>query len=246
MIQFNLLPDVKIEYIKTRNRKRMMMMISIIASAVALAIFILLFLYVRVNQTKYIGDLTKDIDKSVKEIKKTEDLDKMLTIQNQLNSLPALHEKKVVSSRLVDYLAIIKPGQASVSTVDVDFTTNTLTLQGTANSVLTISRFVESLKSTEYKVNEEVQNENEKPREGKAFKDVVLKSFSVSGSGGSTNALSTGQSNGLSYNIGLTFDPVIFSQIKNQIKDSPEAVTLTVIKKSQTDVQIQQQSGGTN
>jgi len=99
MIQFNLLPDVKIEYIKTRNRKRMMMLVSIITSAVCFGVFVLLFLFVRVNQVKYMSDLDKDIKSTTSKIQSTPDLDKILTIQSQLNSLPDLHAKKVVSSR---------------------------------------------------------------------------------------------------------------------------------------------------
>ena len=93
MIQFNLLPDVKIEYIKTRYRKRMIMLISAIASGVTFTIFVLLFLFVRVNQPKHMKDLDKDIKSTVSKIQETKDLDKILTIQNQLNSLPALHDK---------------------------------------------------------------------------------------------------------------------------------------------------------
>jgi hypothetical protein len=66
MIQFNLLPDVKIEFLKTRARKRMIMVLSIGITATCLAIFILLFLFVRVNQAKYMRDLDKDIKSNVK------------------------------------------------------------------------------------------------------------------------------------------------------------------------------------
>ncbi len=121
MIQFNLLPDVKIEFLKTRARKRLIMLISAVASAVCLAVFIVLFLFVRVNQPRHMNDLNKDIKANLSKIQSTQDLDKILTIQNQLNSLPALHDKKVVSSRLIDYLTSLTPNQATISDVNVDF-----------------------------------------------------------------------------------------------------------------------------
>ena len=210
MIQFNLLPDVKIEYIKTRNRKRMILLVSAIASGAALTIFIILFLFVRVNQPRHMKDLEKDIKDNVSEIQKTQDLDKILTIQNQLNSLPGLHDKKIVSSRVVDYLTKVTPNQATISDVQIDFDGNSMTLSGNADSLITTNKFVDSLKFTDYRVNAE------NGASGKAFKEVVLTSFGVSRGQGT-----------VSYQISLLFEPVIFTQVKDLPKDQ-EAVTLTV------------------
>lgn len=212
MIQFNLLPDVKIEFLKTRQRKRFIMLISAIASVVCFAIFLILFLYVRVSQPAHMNDLNKDIKSNVSKIQSTPDLDKILTIQNQLNALPELHDKKVVSSRLVDYLTKVTPNQATISDVVVDFEASTLSLKGNANSLNTVNKFTDSLKFTDYKVN------NEEGANGKAFKDVVLSTFSV-GNGGSS----------VTYEIALSFDPIIFSQVKNVNSDKEnEPITLTV------------------
>ena len=52
MIQFNLLPDVKQEYLKAKRTKQLVVLVSIIASATALTVLLLLFISVNVVQKK--------------------------------------------------------------------------------------------------------------------------------------------------------------------------------------------------
>ena len=212
MIQFNLLPDVKIEFIKTRYRKRLIVLVSIIASAITFGIFVILFLFVRVNQPKHIKDLDKDIKTNFSKIQSIPDIDKILTIQNQLKSLPELHDKKVVSSRLTSYLSLVTPNEATISEVEVDFTTNTLSISGNTNNLVTVNKFVDTLKFTDYKVN------NEAGATGKAFKNVVLKSFSVA----------TADKNETAYEIDMIYDPAIFAQVKDDTTSGSQPVSLTV------------------
>ncbi len=160
------------------------------------------------------ADLERDIQSTVKEIKKTEDIDKILTIQNQLKSLPGLHDQKVISSRLVDYLTQLTPNQATVSDVNIDFEASTISIQGNAASLATVNKFVDTLKFTEYEVNEE------EGASGKAFSDVVLQSFPVASGGRGAGTAS--------YQIDLVFDPAIFKFVKDIKEDRDTAVTLKV------------------
>ena len=228
MVQFNLLPDVKIEYIKTRTRKRQMMLISTVVSGASLAIFVLLFLFVRVNQPKHISDLDKDIKTNLSKIQETPDLDKILTIQNQLNSLPALHDKKVVGSRTIDYMTQLTPTQATISGIDIDFDAATMSIKGEADGLLTVNKFVDTLKFTDFKVN------NEGGASGKAFKDVVLTNFSVS---------NTGEGSTVTYEINMLFDPLIYAQVKDPDPSIKEQVTLTVPKITSTRSETEKPSG---
>lgn len=214
MIQFNLLPDVKVEYIKTRWRKRVIILVSAISAAVMFAIFFLLLLYVRVNQPAHMSDLNKDIKTNVEEIQAVEGLDEILTIQNQLNSLPGLHDQKVVSSRLVDYLTRLTPNQATISDVTLDFEASTLVIKGNANSLGTVNKYADTLKFTEYKINDEGE------ATGKAFKDVVLQSFAVAGSGQSG-------ADAISYELTMVFEPAIFALVRDSTNPA-EPVTLKV------------------
>ena len=107
----------------------------------------------------------------------------------------------------------VTPNQATISSLDIDFEANTMSIKGNADGLVTINKFADTLKFTDFKVN------TEGGKSGKAFKDVVLKNFSVAG---------TGQ-NAVSYEIGLAFEPDIFLQVKD-VKEGAQPVELTVPK----------------
>lgn len=193
MVQLNLLPDVKLEFIRTQKRKRTVIGVAIIASAASLFIFFALLSFVRVAQPAHMKALDKDIDAAVVQLKENQELDKILTVQNQLASLPALHDDKKISSRLLTYLTQLTPNQATISDVTLDFEANTLSLKGNADALRTVNKFTDTLKFTDYKV------EGEAPAQGKAFSNVVLSSFNV------------GTDNKVSYEITLNFEPAIFA-----------------------------------
>lgn len=217
MIQFNLLPDVKLQFIKAQRLKRMVITVSFIVTSVCLLIFILLFLFVRVSQKNQIEDLTSDINDGINKIESIQDLDKILTVQNQLKSLPALHSGKVVSSRMFGYLGKLKPATASISNIEVDFDGKTMSVKGTADSLATIQQFADTLKFTVFPK----KTDPGKPAvDTKAFNSVVLKSFSVS-TGNNANT----QKKTVDYEIGFLFEPDIFA-------NNGEAPELTVKKPS--------------
>src|SRR5437764_977489 len=140
MIQFNLLPDVKQEFIKARRTKRNTIAIASLVTGVALAILIILILVVDVAQKKHLSDPNNDIKKYSSQLQSTPDLNKILTVQNQLNSLPALHQQKQLASRLPDYLAKVTPAQASISKFHIDFTANTIEITGDTDSISTVNK----------------------------------------------------------------------------------------------------------
>lgn len=218
MIQFNLLPDVKLEYIKATYRKRIITLFCFIAAGAFLTIFILMFLFVRVNQTKHLSDLDKDIKANVAQIQKNPDLDKILTIQNQLNSLPALHEQKVMSSRMFQYLAQVTPNQASINDLDVDFEAKSITLKGTADSTATVNKFIDTLKFTDYKI--EGQDGAQK-----AFGSVVLQNFTIDNKEGNQSSGS-----GVAYEITFSYQEDIFKNTAKEGDPVANGVTLTVPK----------------
>ncbi len=201
MVQFNLLPDVKLAYVHARRSKQMVIVVAGLAAAASLFILILLCLVVYGIQKKHLSDVNKDIKASTKQLKDTKDLDKILTIQNQLNSLPALHAQKPVTSRLFGYLAQITPAQVSISSINVDFTAHSMQISGTADNIVTINTFVDTLKFTTYATTGSTQ-------EPKAFSDVVLSSFGI------------GSPTSSSYAVSFSFNADIF--------DSSKAVALTV------------------
>lgn len=201
MIQFNLLPDVKLEYIKAQRSKHLVVVTAAIIAAATLVLFLLLLL-VNLTQRKHLSDLNKDIATYTKQLQNTPDLNKILTIQNQLNSLPALHDKRPIASRLFNYLTKVTPAQASITRLHVDFTTNTMTIVGGANTISTVNTYADTLKFTTFAT-------TDGSKKGQAFNKVVLTSFNRS-------------DKTTSYEINLSFDPAIF--------DGASDVTLTVPK----------------
>ncbi len=216
MIQFNLLPDVKLEYIKTRKTKRTVVTAALVIGGSALGILILLFFFVNVLQKQHLSHLNSDIKRDIAKLQDTPDLDKVLTIQNQLNSLPALHDQKAVSSRFFGYLSQLTPTDATVSAAKISFDDSTITVNGDAKDITTVNKFVDTIKFTDYTV----AGSDEKK---KAFSNVVLTSF---GKGEKST----------SYSIQFSFDPAIFDG-KGEVKlVVPSTVTTRSTTEKPTDL----------
>jgi hypothetical protein len=199
MIQFNLLPDVKLEYVKTQHTKRLLTVISFFVSVAGIVVLLLSFVSVDVLQKKSLHDLNGDITKYSNQLKNVNDLDKILTVQNQLSTLTNLHDQKPVVSRLYGYVSQVTPAQASLNQLALDFAASTLTVGGSAPSLDAVSSYTDTLKATMYKTSDSKSTH--------AFTNVVLSSF------GRTQS-------GATFTITCTFDPVIFN--------SANEVTLTV------------------
>src|SRR3979411_1883627 len=100
MVQFNLLPDVKIQYLKARRQEHLVVLISTFATIAGIAIVLILLSTVYVVQKKNLSDLNRDIKTDSQQLQATPNLDKILTVQNQLKALPSLHDQKPVVTRL--------------------------------------------------------------------------------------------------------------------------------------------------
>lgn len=214
MIQFNLLPDIKLDYIKTRRTKRLVVIVSLFAAGVTLTALIIMFLTVQVAQKKHITDLNNDIKSQEKTLSNTTDLNKILTIQNQLNNLPQLQQNKPLTSRLFGYIQQVTPNLAPISSINIDFVANTVIMSGTADSLPTINQFADTLKFATYKTK---TVSNVKP-----FTNVVT---TLAGGDGKTKA---------SYTFAFNIDPVLF-----QSTDVPELTVPKIISsRSETEKPI--------
>jgi hypothetical protein len=155
MMQFNLLPDVKKEYIKAKRTKHLILTVSTVASVAALFIVFTMYSVVNFAQKKNISDLTTDIDKEISSINSTPDLGKILTIQNQLNTVPILHEGKPQTSRLFDFLTQVTPADIKIQEIAFSITDTNMVISGTANSLTSINTFADTLKFATYNLGEE-------------------------------------------------------------------------------------------
>lgn len=249
MIQFNLLPDVKLAYIKTRRTKRLVIAIALLISTLGIATFLIL-LSITLGQNQHINNLTSNIKSITADINKTEDLDKILTIQNQLRSLPDMHTKKPVNSRLFSYIDQLIAGDTSsdninienselkitIKSIDIDHTISSVTITGTAlakdnanYNLKVINKFVDTLKFAAYTVETEPGANPEE--EKNAFSEVVLGSFER-------------EDAGTTFEVKAKFDPAIFDYSKKLTLKVPSIIsTRSVTEKA---VLAPNTSGGGN
>lgn len=205
MIQFNLLPDIKIQYIRTKAVKRLVVIVASLTAALALTVTTLLFIVVGVIQKNQISSLNNDIKASSNHINNVPNLNKILTVQNQLNNLGPLHDQKPVVSRLFVYLPQITPVEIKISKLGIDYTLQTVSMTGTADSLSTVNKFVDTLKFTTYAIGDSTDT---KP----AFSNVVLSSFSLN-------------DKEATFKIDLTFDPAIFNSTLQTKLVVPKTIT---------------------
>ncbi len=233
MVQFNLLPDVKLEYIKAQRTKRLVMLASLAATALAVFVFILLFMVVNVFQKQHLGNLNTDIEQKTKELKDIPDLEKVLTIQNQLKALPGLHQSKPGASRIYTYLIQITPKDIKISDASFDFDQTQITIDGTTNSLESINRFVDIIKFTQYaEVTRNPDGSVVQPVTpvDKAFSEVVLTNFGVSGS-------SDGSDGGANqYSVQFKYNAVIFDNTKDVELVVPNIISTRSVTEKPTDL----------
>lgn len=198
MIQFNLLPSVKLEYVKARRNKRLTILAAALAGTASLAVLVLLFVSIQIIQKKYSSDLTKDIKKESSKLQGVTELNKILTIQNQLASLTTLHDQKPVTTRLYTYIKQLTPAHVSIATLNIDFEKQTVDITGAADNISLVNKFVDTLKFTTYKAEDKSKN----PLSGYAFSGVVLASFGR-------------DDKQAPYQVTLKFDPIIFASDSN-------------------------------
>lgn len=215
MIQINLLPDVKMQYLKVRRTQRLVVSVSTLLIAASLFIFVLLIGTVDVFQKKTLSDLNGTISSSEKQLQNTPNLNKILTVQNQLQVLTNLHNNKPAATRLFGFLQQVTPSSVTISQFNIDYTQNIVSITGNADSLDTVNSYTDTLKFTTYKKSD--------GSTGSAFSSVVLSQFSRSASGAT-------------YTITASFDPGIFNSANNVSLTVPSIISTRSVLEQPTDL----------
>ena len=208
MIELNLLPDVKLQYIKAQRSRRLVIVVAALVTTAAVALLILL-LAANGLQKKHLGDLDRDIKASSKKLQGQPQISRILTVQNQLQSLTGLHDDKPAASRLFDYLNQVTPAEVSISNLTVDLTAQTITATGNANALATVNKYVDTLKFTTYEADDSDA--------AKAFNNVVLSTFGL--------ASDSNKGKPASYTITMAYDKNIFDITKKVKLTVPSQIT---------------------
>lgn len=213
-VQFNLLPDIKQQFIQTERKRNLVISASILVSVVSVLIFLITLSTVSIVQKNQMTSADKTIATANSKLKQLNGLDQVLTVQNQLQTLVGLHQSKHISSLIFNYLPEVTPTNVSVGRLAMSYVDNKIQIDGTAANQSAVNTFIDTLKFTTYTI-----GSSNSPKT--AFPSVIESSFGI------------GVGN-VSYSLNITFDPVLFSN--NQIdKDGHLIVpTLTVPKLTST------------
>lgn len=123
MIEINLIPDVKQELLRAQAQRNIVISASIVLAIAAGAVVVLVALYVFGGQKLLMDNANKTIDKEYATLSSVEDLDRLLTIQNQLKKVSELNASKNAGSRLYGMLNVIVPSsphEVTISSLTVE------------------------------------------------------------------------------------------------------------------------------
>ena len=134
MIEINLIPDVKRELLRTRTMRNAVISLSVVIGAVAIGVAVVLGIVLG-GQIAAEAIQESAIKDKGKELMAVEDLNKTVTIQNQLSKIAEIHSQKRADSRLFDVISAInppEPNNAKFSSVKLDPEEKTITIEGSS------------------------------------------------------------------------------------------------------------------
>jgi Tfp pilus assembly protein PilN len=152
MIELNLLPDVKRDFVRAQRARRQVVAGMILLSLGAAGLVVALALYVYGGQFAIGQLLDSNIKNKSEELSGVKDLDDYLTIQNQLRALPALHSDKYVYARLFDFLPTLNPAPPNnvhITRLTVDKEAGTVTIVGYARDYKAVTVFENTVDNAE-------------------------------------------------------------------------------------------------
>lgn len=231
MIQLNLLPDLKKEFIKAQKTKGTVISVSILVTIGSLGLSALLFVYVTFLQQIQINMATDDIAQKETQLKNVENIDKYLTIQNQLAALPGLHNAKGSYDRLLTYINVINPGtpnNVTLSNLQLVTDEQAITITGTTKSFETLNVFIDTLKNAEINFKKNGQGD---PVTEKMFTQVLIQATGL--------ARVNGQS-AVSFTVKTIYNPNDFDVQNTDVKAAVPNMTTTqsVTQSTQSGQQI--------
>jgi len=251
-VYINLLPQEQRDA-RTNKKSQRLLSSSLYASGFVLLLAAgLLAFYTKVSQQNRIEDLQNETQAALVEIRKTEELGNLLTVQNQLESLPGLHSNKAITSRIFDYFSKIVPSEINLTQADVWFSNEgatsvpngddfavdpsrvtssspqRITLSGEAKDPFSYNIFVDILKNAEFTAQYSVEDlQNNQPSSTaavKAFDNVI------------TDSASKNSENSVSFQTSLTYDPLLFSYTPTGINFRVPNITTTASETDRPDL----------
>ncbi len=150
MIELNLLPDVKKEFIKAQRTRNRVVSGAIMVSLIAGGAVAFLATTVYGAQALLIKNMNDQITNNHKELAKKQEIDKYLAVQSQLDALHKVSQQRDIDSRLLGYLPQLNPAPPSnvtLYTLSLDKSIKSLVIDGSANSFEAVNNFRSTLQN---------------------------------------------------------------------------------------------------
>jgi Tfp pilus assembly protein PilN len=150
MIEINLLPDVKKEFINAQRTRNTVISVAILVSIAAGVVTLLLAATVYGGQTAVMAAQTESIKKKKNERAAKPEIDKYLTVQNQLKNIDALHVAKPLYSQAFGYLQALNPAapnNITLTTLEIRAEDSRIELAGSARNFEALTVFKTTLES---------------------------------------------------------------------------------------------------
>ncbi len=222
MIRLNLIPDVKLEYLRIKRTHKQVISIASIVTIGAIGLVVLLAVWVYGGQTLHKNYLTSQIQTNERKLKAIPDIDKYLTLQNQLANLTTLHEGKNDFSRLLQYLPVLTPAaphDVKFSQVELNASEevgNTLIFQGETKDYTGLSTFRDTLVNAQLKADNGVDE--------KLFETVTVTTSAIAKSKSGTVVV---------FRVETTYNPNAFvASVKNPSVSVPSKNTTQSVQAS--------------
>lgn len=199
MIEINLLPGVKKEFLKAQQMKHAVVVGSILISVLAVTVLVLLFAYVQIVQPQHQKNIQTDIDSGIKDLKAKDNAVKIVTVQGALEQIPGLQDKKMITSNIFADITAFTPKSVSYSNIKLDVTAGTLVLQGTASNFEQANVLANNLKSAKFEYTQDDSKQTKTP-----FSNVIFDGLSQS--------QQTQDGKSVSFQLTFTVDPILFDQ----------------------------------
>ena len=223
MIQINLIPDVKLDLIRIQKHRNLVISMAILAMMVTLAVVLIVAFYVFGVQTIRDNIANNNIKQEEKNLLQIEDLDKNVTIQNQLSAINKTHEDKLMTSRILGILSVISqkgtPNEVNILSFVLSKAEGTVSLvaQTKARGFEAADIFKKNIEALQvrykpYNDDGSVPSSKENEQQVTFASDVILSSPTTSQSENSGNG------DLVSFNISFKYAKEVFS-MKNYIDE---------------------------
>lgn len=221
MIQINLIPDVKLKLIRAQRQRNVIVSVAILATIFTASLVVLTAVYVFGVQGFRDSAANQEIKEQYGTLRSVQDLDKTITIQNQLARIDKTHTDKQLTSRILSILSVVsaKGTENAISILTFSFSKKdssiTVTAQTDSGGFEAADVFKKNIEALQvfYKP---YNDDGTLPAGKERLTSVRFASNVVLASLGTTNSDKANKQS-VGFSISFTYDPEVFS-MRNHIE----------------------------